>query len=100
MKTRLLIDGAAHTGCYRVECDCGDVWHGQGEVAGVAAWSPALPIAECVVHMRECHSGAFLDLQFSERFRHWLIAYWERANLRLMRHATGSEFGRTGAARA
>ena len=94
MKTRLLIDGSAHTGTYRVTCDCAATRSGRGEAIGAVNWSPALPVAECVVHMKLEHSGAFLDLQFTERFREWLASYWERANLRLMRDGKGSTFGR------
>jgi hypothetical protein len=94
MNTRLLIDGSAHTGTYRVTCDCDDVWSGRGEATGTVNWSPALPIAECVVHMKMCHDGALVDLQFTDRFRAWLTSYLERANLRLMREGSHATFGR------
>ena len=80
----LTIDGSAHTGNYRVVCECGDVWHGQGERLSVTQWNPALPIAECVVHIKLCHSGVPLEVGFSTRFTQWMQAYWERASLRLM----------------
>jgi len=82
MKTRIIIDGAAHSGGYRCQCDCGTVWHGRGESMGVADYSPALPVAEAVVHMKMNHPGAFLDVAFTERFRGWLTNYWERCSLR------------------
>jgi hypothetical protein len=94
MKTRLLIDGSSHTGNYRVICDCDDAWTGRAEAIGTVNWSPALPIAECVVHMKICHDGALIDLQFTDRFRSWLTSYWERANLRIMRTGGASTFGR------
>jgi len=100
MKTRILIDGSAHTGSYRATCDCTDVWLGRAESTGVANWSPALPIAEAVVHMKMCHPNAYLDLQFTDRFRGWLTSYWEHANMRLMHDGPHSNFGRTTQAKA
>jgi len=82
---RLDIDGSAHTGTYRVVCDCGTIWTGRGEAIGAVNFSPALPIAECVVHIKMCHKGSLQDLRFSDRFSAWLTAYWEREGLRRMR---------------
>jgi hypothetical protein len=83
MKTRITIDGASHTGGYRCDCDCGTTWNGRAESTGVADYSPALPVAEAVVHMQMNHKGAFLDLSFTARFREWLTSYWERCSLRV-----------------
>jgi hypothetical protein len=93
MSIQLRVDGAKHTGTYRVECECGDTWGGQGEPIGAVNWSPALPIAECCVHVKMLHPNAGLDLQFSERFRDWLLSYWERANLRLAAAGKATHFG-------
>jgi hypothetical protein len=85
----LNVDGSSHTGNYQVSCRaCGDIWQGQGEPIGAVNWNPALPIAESVVHVKLIHVGQELDIRFSDRFRLWLISYWERAALRL---ASGSE---------
>jgi len=81
---RLDIDGSAHTGNYQVRCvSCSDQWTGQGEQIGAANFSPALPIAECVVHVKLGHQGQEVDIRFTERYRQWLISYWERASLRI-----------------
>ncbi len=95
MKQRLTIDGAAHSGGYRVDCECGDNWSGIGERIGEHNHSPALPIAECVVHVRLCHSVAELDLRFTSRFESWLEHYWNSVNLRAMRSTPPSTFGTT-----
>ena len=77
------MDGTFHTGVYRIECgDCGDAWNGQGEPIGAVNWSPALAIAEAVVHAKLGHRQEQIEVYFSERFRLWLIHYWERASLR------------------
>jgi hypothetical protein len=83
MSETVTIDGSGHTGTYQVQCDCGLVWTGCGESTGVASWSPALPIAECVVHMKLTHPRDFVDLRMTERFRNWLSLYWEQASTRL-----------------
>lgn len=83
MSMKQRIDGSTHTGTYRVECECGDSWTGQGEAIGAANWSPALPIAECVCHMKMVHPNIEPEVVFSARFSQWLLSYWERASLRL-----------------
>lgn len=80
------IDGSNIAGYYRVDCECGTSWQGQTERFVKANWSPALPVAECVVHMKLEHSGHQLHIAFSEQFREWLVHYWEIANLEI---ATG-----------
>jgi len=82
MSLTMTIDGAKHSGHYRVVCECGGVWTGEGEPIGAVNWSPALPVAEAVVHMKMGHEGGYVDLRMTERFREWLISYWERASLR------------------
>jgi hypothetical protein len=86
---KLTIDGAFHTGNYRVDCECDATWHGQGAPLGRVNFSPAIAVAECVVHMKLCHKADQLDIRFTERFRAWLIHYWERDSLR--RQDAGSE---------
>jgi hypothetical protein len=44
------------------------------------------------VHMKLVHPDRQLAVEFSERFRGWLVSYWERANLRLSAVGRGSEF--------
>lgn len=88
---KLAIDGSSHTGNYRVDCECSNSWQGQGEAAGAAAWSPALPIAECVVHMHLAHNSQQCDIRFSDRFRAWLVAYWNQANGRQRRDQATKE---------
>lgn len=78
---KLAIDGNQTSGRYRVDCECGDNWSGQGELCFGSARCPALAIAEVVVHMKLVHDGEFFDLRFSERFRGWLSHYWELTNL-------------------
>jgi len=89
---RLNIDGARHSGNYRCDCECGASWHGQGESVTGHSWSPALPIAECMVHLREQHPKAQFDLGFSERFRLWLVSYWDEATMRLAREKRRPSF--------
>jgi hypothetical protein len=79
------IDGSSHTGTYRVKCACETYWNGQGEATGDLSWSPALPIAEAVVHMRLQHGGTRADLDLSDRFKAWLQVYWEQASRRVAR---------------
>jgi len=79
---KILIDGGRHSGGYRVTCECGDMWTGQGAPDGVSMWSPALAVAEAVVHMKTGHQGLTIDLSFTPRFDEWLVAYWQRQNQR------------------
>jgi hypothetical protein len=88
---KVAIDGSAHTGNYRVECACQDYWGGQGETTGETSWSPALAIAEAIVHMRMRHGGARADIEFSDRFRAWLTVYWEQATRRVHRQQVVAE---------
>jgi hypothetical protein len=80
---KIAIDGNAHTGNYRCDCECGSHWIGQGEPIGPVNFSPALPIAEAIVHMKLQHPTVPLDLRHSHRFNEWLLSYWERASLRM-----------------
>ena len=89
MSTTINIDGSVHTGNYRCECDCGATWNGQGEQSGIAFWSPALPVAESVVHNTMCHSGREVRLVFTDRFERWLTGYWERDSAR---RAAGGQY--------
>lgn len=82
---KVAIDGSAHTGNYRVQCACADTWNGQGERINDSSWSPAMPVAEAIVHMRLMHSGMRCDLDFSDRYRAWLAVYWEQASRRVHR---------------
>jgi hypothetical protein len=82
---KLMIDGSQHTGAYRVDCECGDNWSGKGEYTNPYLRNPALPIAECVVHMKLTHLEGVADVKWTGRFGEWLTHYWELANLR---HAT------------
>ncbi len=82
---KLNIDGAKHTGCYRVDCECGNHWSGQGVAINSYSWSPALPIAEAVAHMKLEHAQGLIELRFSARFEVWLLDYWERETLRSQR---------------
>ena len=88
---KIAIDGSAHTGNYRADCECSATWQGQGEAITTVAWSPALPIAEAVVHMRLAHSDDQANIRFSDRFRAWLIAYWDQASRRQKRTAAVSQ---------
>jgi hypothetical protein len=92
---RLDIDGTSHTGNYRVDCECRTSWHGQGEPIGSVNWSPAAPIAECIVHLKLCHNADRGDMWFSDRFRLWLIHYWEREALRLQARGQEPAYGIT-----
>lgn len=83
MSMKVVIDGARHSGNYRCVCECGQAWHGQGEPASTAAFSPAMPIAEAVAHVRLCHAGVGIALDLSGQFEDWLEAHWKR------RRATG-----------
>lgn len=76
------IDGSAHTGTYRIECQCGTAWGGRAELFGRVNYSPALPIAEVVVHAKMAHGGVKVDMRFSSKFEDWLVRYWEREGLR------------------
>jgi hypothetical protein len=79
---RLTIDGTYSTGSYRVDCECQASWSGQGETIGSGIWSPALPVAECVVHHRLEHEQLLLELRFTDRFAKWLERYWEVESMR------------------
>jgi len=74
--TRILIDGAEHSGRYRCTCECGDTWNGQCEYTRVSGYLPALPVADCIVHMKLAHTGALVDVRFTQRFTRWLEKYW------------------------
>lgn len=79
---KLAIDGSKLSGHYRVDCECGEHWSGVGDQVDRNVVSPALPIAECVAHMRLAHPQLEPDIRFSARFSDWLIQYWERSSLR------------------
>jgi hypothetical protein len=92
---KIAIDGSYRTGNYRCECECGTNWHGQGEPIGTVNFSPALPIAETVVHMKLTHHGTLLDIRWSDRFAEWLLRYWERASLRMVASGHAPPYGIT-----
>jgi hypothetical protein len=79
---KIAIDGSKATGHYRVDCECGDRWSGQGEPLLFGRWNPALPIAECIVHMKLEHPEGTPELRFAQRFSEWLQQYWQDASLR------------------
>lgn len=76
---KIAIDGCK-TGSYRGDCECGMSWTGHTERDRSTVWSPALPIAEAVVHMRMCHDDTFLQLVFTWRFENWLETYWRTSD--------------------
>ncbi len=80
---RLYIDGATHTGNYRVDCDCDANWRGRGERIGAVNFSPMMAVASCVVHMKHCHKGDSMSISFSKRFEAWILHHWERGALRV-----------------
>jgi len=92
---KIAIDGNTHTGNYKCECECGSTWIGQGEPIGAVNFSPALPIAEAVVHMKLQHPTIPLDLRWSHRFTAWLLHYWERASLRQVGRGHAPPYGIT-----
>lgn len=77
---KIAIDGG-NTGQYQANCECGMSWHGQSYRDRSSVWSPALPIAEAVVHMRMCHDEHTLQLVFTWRMENWLEAYWRQADI-------------------
>ncbi len=76
MSVTVNIDGAQHSGNYRCDCECGANWYGQGEQISPVGYSPAMPLAEAVVHMRLAHHRAHADLRLSGRMEDWLETYW------------------------
>lgn len=78
----LVVDGSGDTGAYRVECYCGDVWTGRGELSPDTSWSPAMPIAECVVHVNLEHPEEQINIRWTPDFEKWLQHYWEFGSLR------------------
>lgn len=73
---KIAIDGSP-TGGYRADCECGTSWSGTTFRDRSTYFSPALPVAEAVVHMRMCHDNVGLQLCFTWRFENWLEKYWE-----------------------
>jgi hypothetical protein len=82
MAIKIVIHGGHQSGKYIVECECGMNWEGRGIVDALLTFSPALPIAESVVHMKLAHPVELLDVRFTEAFKGWLQKYWEVASLR------------------
>ncbi len=78
MTLLLTVDGSHHSGNYRVDCLCGTTWSGQGEAMPRWGYSPALPVAECVAHMKLAHPDLSMDLRFTSRFEVWLTNHWRR----------------------
>jgi hypothetical protein len=74
---KIALDGAWR-GQYRGDCECGSSWTGVAELHRTGVASPALPIAEAVVHKRMMHEDQFLELVFTERFCVWLERFWDR----------------------
>lgn len=87
---KMAIDGNASLGRYRVECECGTNWSGETPAELGTGFSPALPVAECIVHMRLEHPDFRPDIRFSKRFEEWLARYWDRES---HRQATGLRVG-------
>ena len=63
-------------GRYRGDCECGFTWTGHAVVDISKVASPALPLAEAVVHHRMCHDNQMIQLVFSYQFELWLEQYW------------------------
>ena len=74
---KIVLDGT-RPGTYRGDCECGMSWSGRTEPDSSGIASPALPVAEAVVHMKMCHDETNLQLYFTLRFEWWLKAYWDR----------------------
>lgn len=82
MAIKMVVHGSYQRGRYIVECECGQKWEGRGITDALMNFSPALPIAETVVHMKLEHPVELQELRFTESFRAWLHHYWEIAALR------------------
>lgn len=78
---KMAIDGSGGDGTYRVDCECGEFWRGHGQADLGHGFSPALPIAECVAHIKLAHPEERPDIRFSDKFQAWLLRYWSRASL-------------------
>jgi len=79
----ITLDGTEHTGLYRGQCTCGDVWNGQASAEGTYGYSPALPVADAAVHAKLVHHGGLFTIVFTQRFKLWLERYWSAASDRL-----------------
>jgi hypothetical protein len=75
------IDGGSVSGHYYTNCQCGEKWEGLTDRDEAGTYCPALPIAECAVHIKYSHPDDQLELTFSNRFSEWLKAYWESQSL-------------------
>jgi hypothetical protein len=84
---KLAIDGTSLTGMYRVDCECGDHWSGDTHEVEHAPRCPAMPIAECIAHMRLCHPDNEPDIRFSRSFTDWLQRFWEHYSRPLAQNA-------------
>jgi hypothetical protein len=82
---KVAIDGQRVVGLYRVDCECGGTWRGDAERSTPNHFSPALPVAEAVAHMRMCHPEELLDVRFSEKFSEWLVSHWEYVSFQTAR---------------
>jgi hypothetical protein len=76
---KIAIDGSG-AGSYRADCECGTTWSGRTHLDQCGIASPALPVAEAVVHMKMCHDDTALQLCFTWRFEEWLKRYWDRSS--------------------
>lgn len=76
---KIAIDGSPQGG-YRADCECGTSWSGTTLRDESRFASPALPVAEAVVHMRMCHDNVGLQLVFTWRFENWLEKYWDHSS--------------------
>lgn len=76
---KIVLDGS-RAGIYRGDCECGFSWHGMGERLPDGCYSPALPIAEAVVHVDMCHEQLIPELRFTARYKRWLFQHWTRAD--------------------
>lgn len=90
---QLTIDGARHSGGYRVDCDCNESWTGRGAWEPGDNFNPAAPVAWAAIHARLLHPGERVDLRFTERFSAWLEHYWTRMVTHRQVPPTGSGFG-------
>lgn len=82
---KVAIDGDRVVGLYRVDCECGDSWQGDAERLTESHFSPALPVAEAVAHIRLCHEGDQLDVRFSTKFSDWLVGHWDHVSMKIAR---------------
>jgi hypothetical protein len=70
------VAGNDRTGSYTGGCECGSSWSGSIRIVDDRCPSPAMPVAEAMVHAKLEHRNEHVDMHFTVGFVQWLMQFW------------------------